>query len=447
MKRLLIVLMLMAGPASAEMVLKIYGTGYLITVPPDEQPPGPSATALCRGTYTGTSTYTSGSFLNCGTDGAYINSGILCNAYGASNTYLGAIHIQCTQTITPPPPTPTPEQTTYCQQHATSSVNKSFGGEGTLPTDICEPIPDSNIGGSCKYTGADVGVEVGGSWYTYARGTGTACTPTQEEGPLITATSIGTLPTSPTSTTSTNNTTNTTQNPDGSTTNTQTSTTTTIKEGTVTTSDTTTIVTETGATVEKTVTTTTTTNADGTKTVTTDTTYTGYTPPTHTVSYNPVSGSNEVTSTPQTVTSTGSTSETTNYDSNGTATGTTTINYGGGAIGAQQQTEPPETCGLPGKPKCQVEMGTPGPLPTDGKTFGETTGGLMGRIGNAPIVQATKNITMGSAGMCPTATFSVFNHLFIMDAHCTIAESMSNVLLLAALAAWALLGVMIVLSA
>jgi len=389
------------------------------------------------------------SLKNCTVSGTKPNT-VVYWTWAFMGTYTTIEH-DYTYNTAPPDVPPTPEQQAWCSANAGSSSTKTYYDDTTssAPNSVCSAIPlSAGIGGSCNYTINQSGeFPTKNAWAGTGTGTGTACNNSTAGVDTKVLTPNPTTTTAPTQTTSTSTTpTTTTTQPNGATTSTSTTTTTTTTGGKVTATDTSIIVTESGATVTKEVTTTTTTNPDGTKTVETTTTYTGYTQPTTTVT------GTGTTTTPATVTNSGSTTVTNYYNTEGSITNTSTTNINGGAAAAQAANTTPQEqqqqqCGGPDQPKCQIDFGTAKTVPTDGQSIGDSTNSAWGRLKAAPIVQAMGGLSMPGAGTCPTASFLLFNHTFIMDAHCVIGEEIRGLFSALALAAWALLGLLIIASA
>lgn len=336
----------------------------------------------------------------------------------------------------------------YCATSMGTDYTENTNGDGALPDYYCAATPDgSGVSGSCKMEttqGAEFATK--NEWAAKARGTGQVCTSTEEstDNPPNNDYNPTTTPQYQTTTTTTAPIT--TTNPDGSTTTSQSTTETTQlvpQQTTTTTEDTTTTTYQDGTIVTKTTTTTTTTAADGTVTTTTDTSYTGYTPWTGVLTTSPAGTT--ATEIPPATTATGATNETTITQPDGTTT-TTRTDTGPGAAGAESEDNPAE-CGAPGQPPCEINWGTAAGVPTDAQSVSEATNSMWDRVQNAPIVQALSNLTMSGTGSCPTATFSIFMQTFTMDAHCIIGDEISGLLAAAAIAAWALLGLLIIASA
>lgn len=86
-------------------------------------------------------------------------------------------------------------------------------------------------------------------------------------------------------------------------------------------------------------------------------------------------------------------------------------------------------------------------LPTE-PTIAQSTQTYTNGLAQVPIVAAVSNIAASvPAGVCPTATISVFGHDFVMDAQCTMWDQLSPLLSLCFLAMWTFIGVRIVMTA
>jgi hypothetical protein len=106
--------------------------------------------------------------------------------------------------------------------------------------------------------------------------------------------------------------------------------------------------------------------------------------------------------------------------------------------------------GLPSGDCGATGIACSGSVPTipDADSIGTTTTNYMQALGSVPIVSAVSGIGAAiPSGECPTGTFDAFDHTFVIDAQCTMWDTVGSLIQLVMLAAWALIGARILLSA
>jgi len=77
----------------------------------------------------------------------------------------------------------------------------------------------------------------------------------------------------------------------------------------------------------------------------------------------------------------------------------------------------------------------------------KTTQAFQSRIAGSPVAKAVGNIKISSGGVCYAPTIELFETAFVLDWHCQIAEKVASTISIITKAAWALLAVMVFLSA
>lgn len=117
----------------------------------------------------------------------------------------------------------------------------------------------------------------------------------------------------------------------------------------------------------------------------------------------------------------------------------------GGTSGGSTPNAANGDCGASGV-NCPGDSTVP-TLP-DEPTIGQSTQTYATSLSQVPIVAAVAGIAGAvPAGECPTATFSLFGHEFVMDAQCTLWADLTPVLSAVFLAMWSFCGVRILMSA
>lgn len=158
------------------------------------------------------------------------------------------------------------------------------------------------------------------------------------------------------------------------------------------------------------------------------------------------------TSTPAT-SSSGTTTTTTNRDAQGGVTGITTTTQGGngaGAAGAGSGSGSGSGTGEEPTPDGTANAGKVVlPTWTDAPGFADSVNAFRDAVADSGIGQAAQSLggLSDGGGTCSAPSFSLFGESFTFDFHCQVWPQIAPVISACALAAWAILAVMVLLSA
>lgn len=108
-------------------------------------------------------------------------------------------------------------------------------------------------------------------------------------------------------------------------------------------------------------------------------------------------------------------------------------------------------CGYGTHPECKTDIGEAGEFSssreTDGQEIGDSINSYWTGLNSIPLVTAVSGITLPASSGCPTSSFDSYLGTFVFDYHCTLIESIRDILTFVMLAVWGFIGFRITMSA
>lgn len=138
-----------------------------------------------------------------------------------------------------------------------------------------------------------------------------------------------------------------------------------------------------------------------------------------------------------------------NSNNNGSGSGNNGSGSGNNGSGGEGEGEGEGENTTAGNP-CQGDdcvFSDPGKDAPAVPSYGDTFTKIKNGISNSPIGQSVSGIRAPSGGACPAPSFSAFGQSFTIDAHCTLFAQNEHLIRAMFLAFWALLAVIVFLSA